>query len=355
VKKGLTAVVLTAILTRVLLQSGMQDSLGARIREAVADGSLLSASISLELGPPQETAPATETPAPTETGFPLSLMLGNDRRDGEEAETGAIETPSEVKDENTENADVLATTISGGLRINNKTELNIDIEKLMAEDLLLNLPAGSPQVLIIHTHSTEAYTPVDGEDYTASDPYRTTDPEHSVVKVGDILAEELEAQGLSVLHDRGLYDYPSYTGSYSRSGAAVESYLSEHPGIPVVIDLHRDALGDGDTVYKTMAEVEGETAAQIMLLVGTGEGGLEQPHWEKNLKLALFIQNAVNQMYPTLARPVAVVPERYNQQLTDGSLLLEVGSSGNSLSEAICAVRLFAKAVGPLLLSLVEK
>ncbi len=167
--------------------------------------------------------------------------------------------------------------------------------------------------------------------------------------------EELEAQGLSVLHDRGLYDYPSYTGSYSRSGRRWRATSPSTPVIPVVIDLHRDALGDGDTIYKTMAEVEGETASQIMLLVGTGESGLEQPHWEKNLRLALAMQKAVNQMYPTLARPVAVVPERYNQQLTDGSLLLEVGSSGNSLSEAICAVRLFAKAVGPLLLSLAEK
>jgi stage II sporulation protein P len=84
-----------------------------------------------------------------------------------------------------------------------------------------------------------------------------------------------------------------------------------------------------------------------MLLVGTGEGGLEQPHWEKNLRLALAIQNAVNKTYPTLARPVAVVPERYNQHLTDGSLLLEVGSIGNTLSEAVCAVRLFARAAGP--------
>lgn len=352
-KKGLTAVILTAILARVFLQSGMSDSLGARIREALADGSLLSASISLELGPPRETEPAA-TPEPTQTPSPRVFMAGDGRRGGREALAAAAEAPPDADSGGEEGADVQTTTIAGGLRINNKTELDIDVEKLLAEDLGLTLPAGSPQVLIIHTHSTEAYTPAEGEEYSASDPYRTTDPEHSVVKVGEILAEELKAQGLHVLHDRGLYDYPSYTGSYSRSGAAVESYLSEYPDIPVVIDLHRDALGDGDTVYKTMAEVAGETASQIMLLVGTGEGGLEQPHWEKNLRLALAIQNAVNKMYPTLARPVAVVPERYNQHLTEGSLLLEVGSSGNTLSEAVCAARLFAKAAGPLLLSLVE-
>lgn len=97
------------------------------------------------------------------------------------------------------------------------------------------------------------------------------------MRVGDELAAALEAQGLSVLHDREIYDYPSYTGSYSRSGAAVEEYLAQYPDIAVVIDLHRDALGDGDVTYKTMAELDGQTSSQLMMLVGTGEGGLLPP------------------------------------------------------------------------------
>ena len=157
-----------------------------------------------------------------------------------------------------------------------------------------------------------------------------------------------------MLHDREIYDYPSYTGSYSRSGAAVESYLAQYPSIAVVIDLHRDALGDGEVTYKTVAELDGMASSQLMMLVGTGESGLYHPNWEQNLRLALYLQQAVNAKYPTLARPISVVKERYNQHLSTGSFILEVGSNGNSLQEAITAVKLFADAVGPALKELVE-
>ena len=218
-----------------------------------------------------------------------------------------------------------------------------------------SLPAEGPQILIVHTHGSEAYTPDRLDQYEASDSYRTEDLNYNVVRVGDELTAAFEKQGLSVLHDREIYDYPSYTGSYNRSGAAIEAYLAQYPDIAIVIDLHRDALGDGDVTYKTMAELDGQVSSQLMMLVGTGEGGLYHPEWEQNLRLALYLQQAVNAKYPTLARPITVTQERYNQHLTTGSMILEVGSSGNTLQEALQAVRLYADAVGPALLKLVEE
>ena len=103
-----------------------------------------------------------------------------------------------------------------------------------------------------------------------------------------------------------------------------------------------------------MAEEEGTVASQVMLLVGSDESGLEHPNWRKNLALALYLQQAAAAAHPTLMRPVSLVPQRYNQQLTGGSLILEVGSSGNTLQEALSAIRLFAGAVGPALLALAE-
>ena len=157
---------------------------------------------------------------------------------------------------------------------------------------------------------------------------------------------------MRVRHDRSVYDYPSYTGSYARSGAAVEAALSEEPGIAVVIDLHRDALGSGDVTYKIMAEEDGVVASQVMLLVGTDESGLSHPLWRSNLALALYLQQAVSAVYPTLMRPLDIVPQRYNQHLSPGMLILEVGSSGNTLQEALAAIRLFAAAAAPALLAL---
>ena len=253
----------------------------------------------------------------------------------------------------TEPDTILETTIEGGMRIKNETGYWVDAAELLAEGPGLTLPPDEPQILIIHTHASEAYTQSGSDRYAASDVNRTEDTQFNVVRIGDELTEILTEAGLYVLHDRGIYDYPSYTGSYNRAGAAIEQYLESCPGIRIVLDIHRDALGENGVVYKTMAEEEGTTASQIMLLVGTDESGLEHPGWRSNLALALYLQNAVNSACPTLMRPVNLVPQRYNQQLTPGSLIVEVGSSGNTLREALAAIRLFGRAIAPALAELI--
>lgn len=262
----------------------------------------------------------------------------------------------EPTDEPTEQAEtgILETTISGGLRISNHTDYDIDVAQTLASPPELRLDAELPQILIIHTHSSEAYTPAGLDRYTPTDTNRTEDTDYNIIRVGDEMAELFESAGLHVIHDRGIYDYPSYTGSYSRSGAAVEEYLREYPSIKIVIDMHRDALGSGDAVYKTMAEEEGVCASQVMILVGSDASGLDHPYWRENLKLGLYLQNAVCTAHPTLMRPVDLVAERYNQHLSTGMFILEVGSSGNTLQEALAGIRLFCDAAAPALLQLTE-
>jgi len=250
---------------------------------------------------------------------------------------------------------VKPTTIKGGMSVRNDTELQVDLQGLLLAGPSQKLAKTGIQILIIHTHGSEAYTSDDFNSYTPSDTFRTEDKAYSVIRVGDELAACLESYGLEVIHDREIYDYPSYTGSYSRSAAAIEAYLTQYPEISIVLDVHRDAIGSGDVVYKTVAESSGTPSSQLMLLVGTGQNGLSHPYWQENLRLALYLQSAVVDKYPTLARPVALKNERYNQQMTTGSLILEVGSSGNTLSEALQAVRMFSEAVGPALLELVEQ
>ena len=248
---------------------------------------------------------------------------------------------------------VVETTIEGGMRIKNETGYWVDAAELLAQGPGITLPPEEPQILIIHTHSSEAYTQSGADRYSPSDDGRTEDTQFNVVRIGDELTEILTEAGLNVIHDRGIYDYPSYTGSYTRAGEAIAQYLESCPGIRVVLDIHRDALGSNGVVYKTMAEEEGTAASQIMLLVGTDESGLEHPDWRGNLAFALYLQNAANSVFPTLMRPVALVPQRYNQQLAPGALILEVGSSGNTLREALAAVRLFGRAAAPALLDLI--
>ena len=149
-------------------------------------------------------------------------------------------------------ATAVATTISGGLKLKNETAYDLSVPELLQAGPSIRLERGKPQILIIHTHSSEAYAPAGLDRYENADSNRTEDKRYSVIRVGDELTDILEQSGLTVLHDREIYDYPSYSGSYARSGAAVEQYLKDNPSIRVVIDLHRDALAAGDVVYKTM-------------------------------------------------------------------------------------------------------
>lgn len=249
---------------------------------------------------------------------------------------------------------IIPTTISGGLTIKNSTSYTFDIAELLKEGCPLRLKAGMPQILIIHTHSSEAYSPAGLDKYKESGNSRTLDNNYNVIRIGDELTKILESYGLIVIHDKGVYDYPSYTGSYNRSGAAIEQYLKDNPTLSMVIDLHRDALCSDEVTYKTVAEENGVCASQIMMLIGTDASGLEHPDWMQNLKLALYLQNAVNSKYPTLMRPVQLVSYRYNQHYTHGSMILEVGSNGNTLQEALAAIRLYGNCVAPALAALVE-
>lgn len=266
-------------------------------------------------------------------------------------EPSAVPSPASAAIDGSE---IRTFTDESAAAVRNFTSYDPDLEALSAMTPPQRLPSEGPQILIVHTHGTEAYLPVPGEEYEASDPYRTTDPEHSVIRVGDVLQATLEAQGLNVVHDRELYDYPSYTGSYARSQTAAEGWLALYPDIGIIIDLHRDAVGSDRVIYKTLSRADGESTAQVMLVVGTGENGLDHPNWADNLTLALAIQHAVGRTDQALARPIRLVKDRYNQHLSAGAFILEVGTNGNTLSEAERAAELFGRAVGPLFLSLVD-
>lgn len=340
-KKGIAAAVLMAAGMRLAMYAGLGDEVEKWL--AGSDGRIISASLNFELGAPGETPSAENTPSAEVMEFVPAVVT-----------VQPSESPApEPSPEPTAAGELIEPITEVGVEIDNDTSYEADPSVLLAEGLSQTLKADSPHILIIHTHGSEAYKPDAMDSYEATEDSRTTDTNYNVVRVGDELAKALEGYGLKVIHDREMYDYPSYTGSYTRSAAAIENYLEQYPDIAVVIDLHRDAIGSGDVVYKTVASLEGKNSSQVMLLVGTGENGLTHPGWRENLKLALAMQRAMEAKYPTLARPLALKKERYNQQLTSGSMILEVGSNGNTLQEALCAVRLFAECAGPVLASLV--
>ena len=237
-----------------------------------------------------------------------------------------------------------------GVYIENRPGLALDVAALAEAKLTLSLPEEGPQVLIVHTHGSEAYTPDGGDTYVATGECRTTDTTKSVVRVGDEIAKVLTEMGLTVVHDTGLYDYPEYNGAYDRSLAAVENWLAQYPSIQVVLDVHRDALiGADGTVYKPITTINGEKCAQVMLVMGSN-ALYDHPNWLENLSLAVKVQKEMNTLWPTLARPIGLRENRYNQQTAPGAMLVEIGSHGNTLQEALAAARMFARALGAVLL-----
>ena len=236
--------------------------------------------------------------------------------------------------------------ITGDVYIDNRSERSLDAGIFDGTFAATLSEEEGPQVLIVHTHGSEAYTMPAGQEYEPSGDCRTTDRAYNVVRVGDELAAALETAGISVLHDPTLYDYPEYSGAYGRSLDAVEKAMAENPSINFVLDVHRDAISDGDgNPYKVVSSVAGLNVAQMSMVIGTDGGGLEHPGWQENLKLAAAVQQKLLDSYPTLMRPITVRNSRYNQHVTPGALLIEMGAAGNSLDEALVSARLFGEAL----------
>lgn len=246
-------------------------------------------------------------------------------------------------------------TVCGRVYISNSTSHELSVAALQ-EPFAAELGEEGPQLLILHTHGSEAYTPALETEIVWSGNYRTTDYRYNVVRVGDEMAEVFSQAGISVLHDRTLYDYPSYTGAYDRALESIRRYLEQYPSIRFVLDVHRDAIEDGQgNQYKAVSEIEGVgIPAQMSLVIGSDGSGLEHPGWMENLKLAAAIQQNILERYPTLMRPVLLRNSRYNQHATTGSLLVEVGAAGNSPEEAVLAGRLFAERMTAVLMEKAE-
>lgn len=240
--------------------------------------------------------------------------------------------------------------------VKNSTELSDDeVRQLIAAENQVTLSAEGPQVLIMHTHATESFERWDRPVYDTRNTWRTTDNSQNMVAVGEVIAQELQKHGIRVLHDTTQHDYPSYNGSYERSAETVQRYLEEYPSISVVLDVHRDAIQREETLVKPVFEVDGQKAAQVMIIAGCDDGTMDMPNWRVNFRFAVGMQNAMESAYPGLTRPIFFCYRKYNQQLTTGSLLIEVGSHGNTLEEELRTGKMVGDALGGYFATLVEE
>lgn len=261
----------------------------------------------------------------------------------EKTENISKEQPLEKAETNVETevqeSDVKETYTSeyNGVKIKNETDY-----KLTKEILTPDIDINKENILIFHTHTCESYTESEKYKYKQTGNYRTTDKNYTVVNVGRELDRQLQSYGYKVIHDETYHDYPSYSGSYSNSYKTVTNLLEENKDTDIVIDLHRDAIGDN--TYAPTVKIGDEYAAQLMFVMG-GNISKEHPNWQQNLKFAVKIQEKANEMYPGLFKPIILRDASYNQQTAKAACIIEVGATGNTMEQALTSMKYLAKVI----------
>ncbi|MEG2441598.1 MAG: stage II sporulation protein P [Acetivibrio sp.] len=206
-----------------------------------------------------------------------------------------------------------------------------DVDAMLKKDFSIE-KVQEPQILIYHTHGgTESFS--DSEDGNW---------EESIIGVGAYLKTILENEyGYEVIHDTTPYDMihgiPDRNKAYNQALTGVKAQLKKHPGIQVVIDLHRDGvMGE----KRNTTKINGKDTAKIMLFNGLSRNKtgpidyLSNPNLMNNLAFSLQIKIKAMEKYPNFATPNYLKGYRYNLHLASRSLLIELGNQNNTLEEA---------------------
>ena len=289
---------------------------------------------------------------PEHTAFLIYLETGVDTRSSfSSGQVPAAEAaPAEVAEPATEipaPAAAAEKADAESIEIYYGTKIDADLQALLDAPLALHPRDGLPSVLIYSTHSSESYTP-EGESYTPSGDYRTLDKSFNMLSVGKALEESLRRQGITALRDEAIHDSPSYNYAYSHARKSAAALLNENPTVELVVDLHRDAVQTKTGQLRPLVPGSEIPTARIMLVVGTDKSGLKHDNWEMNLSLALKLHTILEELCPGITRPLSIRAQRFNQDLSEGALLIEIGAAGNSRAEALAATKILGAAIAEL-------
>ncbi len=236
----------------------------------------------------------------------------------------------------------------GNFYVKNKTGKKIDFDKYLSKSPKFKANNNKPVILIYHTHTSERYMTKDDGTFPEDFYARTQDNSKNVVAIGEEIVKTLKKKGINAIHEKTIHDYPSYNGSYSRSAKTIMNCLKENPEIQILIDIHRDSMGENKTgkIKPTFRTKNGKKAAQIMFVSGCGiNKSMKFPLWEKNLTLALNLQSVCEKNFPGFTRELIIKNSKYNQQLSTGAILIEVGSDMNTVEESKLSAQMLGESL----------
>lgn len=204
-----------------------------------------------------------------------------------------------------------------------------------------NLTNGKKTVLIYHTHTRESYLPyLKG----VTDPDRAEHTKINVTKVGELLQNSLENNGIGAtanetdviarLSSKGL----KYGKAYKESRLVVQEAMAKNKDFVYLIDIHRDSKRKKNT---TVA-INGKAYAKLAFIVGG-----DNAQFQKNYAVAAKLHKAIEKKYPGLSRGVFKQggPGNngvYNQDLSQNAMLIEAGGVDNTFDELRASMQAFA-------------
>ncbi len=273
-----------------------------------------------------------------------------EKTDIQSIQSTVTESDTDTDDKQAEEKDSISQNLSAsgekGFSLKNETTYNPDLEVLYnspdpidkADKLYERFMEDEPLVLIYHTHGTESYN-----DTNDTGTFRSNDPSRNMIAVGVSLKNVLEANGIKTIHLTKMFDEKSYNTAYNKSAEAVEKVLREYPSIQYILDVHRDSITDenGNCISADFTFGE-KTAAQLMFVVGTDEGGSGHTEWRQNLTAVLHLQEMLVYSAPSSVRPINLRKASFYQDKGPGAMLVEIGTCGNTLAEAKRSAIIFA-------------
>lgn len=210
-----------------------------------------------------------------------------------------------------------------------KTKTTIPVEHQIKEE---------PLVYIYSTHETESYQDKYLEIYNIKPTVKTTSL---------ILQDYLSKYNIpTIVENKSITEILrsnnwSYKNSYKASRLAIEETIKMTPSLKLIIDLHRDS----SVLEKTLLEYNNKNYARILFVVGKNN-----PNYEFNYNLSVTLQKTLEKEIPGITRGITIksgegVNGIYNQDLSDKSVLIELGGQYNEIEELNNSLEVLAKAI----------
>lgn len=233
-----------------------------------------------------------------------------------------------------------------------------DVIAALEAPLDWNLTDSQVTVLIIHSHISESFTLTEDQIPDESygflyDDYRTDDSRYNMIAVGERVAQVLREHGIQVIHDTTSFEVPNSNYSYANARTHLQELLEETSGICLILDLHRDSApdpNDGEKQWAPTVTVDGKETAMISMLAGYND--VYDQIWYDNLSFAVKLGAQLNHNTPDIFRQLLInnADHRYNQDLGPVTMLIEVGTAGNTLEQTLNAAQLLGEALAELAL-----